>query len=259
MTIAQGLLLFIVASVAGALNSVAGGGSFLTFPALIFAGVPPVIANATNSVAVWPGGVAGAFAYRTELHEMRRELVALSAASFIGGLLGALLLLRTSDAAFMGLVPWLLLAATSLFSFGGIVTRHVRQLAAGAPASPRSQLVSLVAVQFVIGIYGGYFGGGMGIMMLASLAVMGMTRIHAMNALKTVLTTVINGIAIVAFIAAGKIAWGYALLMAVGATGGGYFGAFAARMSDPKWMRRFIMLVAWAMTAWFFAKQYGAR
>ncbi|WP_394837400.1 sulfite exporter TauE/SafE family protein [Pendulispora rubella] len=259
MTIAQGALLFAVATVAGALNSVAGGGSFLTFPALIFAGVPPVIANATNSVAVWPGGVAGAFAYRTELHEMRRELVALSASSFLGGLVGALLLLRTSDAAFMGLVPWLLLAATSLFSFGGIVTQRVRSFSTGAPVSPHAQLGSLVAVQFVIGVYGGYFGGGMGIMMLASLAVMGMTRIHAMNALKTVLTTVINGIAIVAFIAAGKIAWGYALLMAIGATGGGYMGAFAARMSDPKWMRRFILLVAWAMTAWFFVKQYGAR
>ena len=259
MTLAHGLFLFAVATIGGALNTVAGGGSFLTFPSLIFVGISPVVANATNSVAIWPAGVAGAFAYRHEMRNMGRTLAVLGIASFLGGLLGAILLLLTPDTAFMSLVPWLLLAATLLFNFGGLFTARMRKSPLEMSDRPQGPTTVSFVLQFVIGVYGGYFGGGMGIMMLATLAMMGMTNILTMNAVKTVLTTVINGIAIVAFIVAGKVIWGPALLMAVGATGGGYFGAFASRKVAPKWMRRFVLVVAWAMTAYFFIKQYAGH
>ncbi|WP_394822380.1 sulfite exporter TauE/SafE family protein [Pendulispora albinea] len=250
------LFLFTVAVFAGALNTVAGGGSFLTFPALMFVGIAPVAANATNALAIWPAGVAGAFAYRRELSRMRTSLVALSVASFLGGLVGAVLLLLTTDAAFMYFVPWLLLAATVLFSLGGVLTSRLRMDPVDEQRERRGVSATGFALQFVISLYGGYFGGGMGIMMLAAFTVMGMSDLIAMNAVKTVLTTVINGIAIVAFIAAGKVAWAPALLMAVGATLGGYGGAIVTRKVSPKWMRAFVLVVAWAMTVYFFAKQY---
>ena len=242
---------------AGALNSVAGGGSFITFPALVVAGVPPVMANTTNSVAVWPGMVAATFAYRDLMREMRRTLLVLGITSFLGGLLGASLLLRTSDAGFMRLVPWLLLLATVIFSFGGRLTARLRAPSAGEAPGMRAPTAWTVLVQFAIATYGGYFGGGMGIMTLAVLGFLGMTDIHAMNGVKAVVTTVINGISVAAFIVAGKVAWGPGLLMAVGATASSYMGATLSRKVNPKWMRRFIVLTAWCMTAAFFAKQYA--
>ncbi|HWL87737.1 MAG TPA: sulfite exporter TauE/SafE family protein [Polyangiaceae bacterium] len=262
MTFAHGLFLFGTAILAGALNTVAGGGSFLTFPALLFVGVPAIVANATNTVAVWPAGVAGAFAFRRELAETRRTLVVLGSASLLGGAVGAILLLRTTDAAFVKLVPWLLLVATLFFNLGGILSAHLRRLAAHLPGEGMDVAavgpsVKSFVVQFAIATYGGYFGGGMGILMLAVLALMGMSNIHAMNGVKTVLATATNGVAIVAFVVAGKVVWGPALVMAVGAAGGGYFGGSLSKKIDPKWMRRFVLLVAWAMTATFFAKQYG--
>jgi uncharacterized membrane protein YfcA len=249
VTIGTLALLFVAAAVGGAINSVAGGGSFVAFPALLFAGVPAVPANATNTVALWPGTLASCFAYRTELRAVRRELVPLGVAGFVGGLAGSLLLLHTSDHTFVLLIPWLLLFATALFTFGGAITKR---LGGRAQAS----LTVAATVQLFTSVYGGYFGGGLGIITLALLAVLGMTNIHEMNALKAALGTLVNGIAVVAFVLAGAIAWGPGVVMIVGGIVGGYGGAAAARRVDPKQVRRLVLVVAWAMTVYFFAKTY---
>jgi uncharacterized membrane protein YfcA len=249
VTLALRALLFLAAAVGGALNSVAGGGSFVAFPALLFAGVAPVPANATNTIALWPGSVASAIAYRRELRDLRRELVPLSVAALVGGLVGSVLLLRTSDRTFVLLIPFLLLFATLLFTFGGPIAKR---LSRGAHAP----LPAAVVAQLVISIYGGYFGGGMGIMMLAVLTLLGMTHIHRMNGLKNVLGALINGVAVVAFVLAGAVRWAPAVVMIVGGIAGGYLGASIARRVDPKYVRRLVLGIAWSMTTYFFVRTY---
>ncbi len=250
MSALDAILLAVAAALGGALNSVAGGGSFLTFPALIFAGVPPVTANATSAVALWPAAVAAAFAYRERLRESESDLVRLSVVSVVGGLVGAVLLLRTPNTTFSRLLPYLLLAATLVFTFG----KRLGKRASGAER--RLPPAAGVAVQLAIAVYGGYFGGGMGIVMLAALSATGMTNIHAMNALKTVLGALINLVAIGAFIVAGAVAWRPGVVMVVAGTLGGYLGARTAQKIDPTWVRRFVLAVGWGMTAVFFWRAY---
>jgi uncharacterized membrane protein YfcA len=247
-------LLFVAAALGGALNSVAGGGSFIAFPALVFAGVPEVAANATNSVALWPAGVASAVAYRNDMPKGRALVTTLVVASFVGSTAGAALLLKTAESTFVQLIPWLLLMAAALFSFGPRLTARFR---ASSPADVGARgLAAIGLAQTVIALYGGYFGGGMGILMLAALSLVGMTNIHAMNALKTILGAVINGVAIALFIAAGAVAWRPGSVMIVGGIAGGYAGAWAARRMDPKRVRPFVAFVAWSMTAYFFLKAF---
>jgi uncharacterized membrane protein YfcA len=250
----QTALLFVAAVLGGVLNAVAGGGSFISFPALLFVGVPPIAANATNAVALWPAGIASTFAYRKDIRTPRPVILALGLASFVGGMLGAVLLLLTSDTTFIYLLPWLLLVASALFTFGGLLTKRLR----GARDQGEGRLVLLAGAlpQLVISIYGGYFGGGMGIMMMAVWSVMGMTNIHEMNGLKGILGTIINGTAVVAFILAKAVAWAPGIVMVIGATLGAYSGASLARRLDPRWVRWFVGIVAWVMTAIFFVKAY---
>lgn len=257
MSIPQYGLLVVAAVLGGALNSVAGGGSFLTFPSLVFAGVPPVPANATNTLALWPASPAAAFAYRHELKQARSWLYGLSAISAIGGFVGALLLLRTPNPVFMRLLPGLMLVAALIFSAGGRLSEHVRGLSSRLPGGHTATLVLGGVVQLVIAAYGGYFGGGIGIMMLAAFSALGMTDIHVMNALKSSLATLINLVAIVVFVVKGAIVLEPALIMVVAATLGGYFGARTARKVDPKWVRRFVLVVAWTMTAYFAWRAYS--
>jgi uncharacterized membrane protein YfcA len=240
------IFLFAAAALGGALNSVAGGGSFIALPALLYAGVPAVSANATTTMALWPGSVSSAVAYRREITADRRWLLILSAVSLIGGLLGALLLVRTSDASFLRLLPWLMFVAAATFTFGGS-----RRVGAAAVVRP---IWLIVLLQFAIAIYGGYFGGGMGIMMLATLALSGMTDIHEMNGLKSVLGSAINGIALAEFIFKGAVAWGPGLVMVVGGIAGGYVGASVARTIDRRQVRTFVIVTAWLMTAYFFIR-----
>ena len=264
-TALEGALLFGAAALGGALNSVAGGGSFISFPALLFMRVAPVIANATNTVALWPAGVASAFTYRKDMRTARRVLYALGAASLVGGTVGSLLLLRTRESTFVHLIPFLLLVATLLFTFGNVVTRKLR----GRPPARAGDgnggthapiaLASGVILQLVIAVYGGYFGGGMGIMMLATLSIMGMTDIHAMNGLKTLLGTLINGASVVAFVIAGAVDWGPGVIMIAGGTLGGWGGASLAKRIDPKGVKLFVTVVAWAMTAYFFFDAFVRR
>jgi uncharacterized membrane protein YfcA len=242
--------LFSAAALGGGINAVAGGGSFVAFPALLFAGVAPVAANATNTIALWPGSVASAIAYRSELRNSRRELVAMGGASLVGGLAGSCVLLRTSNETFVLLVPWLLLFAALVFTWGGAILQRITRRG-------RVSLVAAAGLQLFIGIYGGYFGGGAGIMMLAVLSLIGMTDIHRMNAIKSLLATLINGVAVVAFLLAGIVAWTEGPVMIAGAVAGGYAGAAVGRRVRPQRVRNFVLGIAWMMTAYFFLRTYA--
>lgn len=248
------LFLFCAGVLGGALNSVAGGGSFIAFPALLFVGVPPIPANATNTIALWTAAAASGGAYRKRLDLPRRMMIPLFAASLIGGVVGALLLLRTPAQTFMRVLPWLTLGATLLFAFG-------RRLARGRASvmehdASSAALAGATAFQLCVAVYGGYFGGGMGIVMLAMLAALGMTDIHAMNALKSVMAFVINGIAVVMFIVFRAVYWKQGGVMIAGGIVGGYLGAHYAQKIPQPWIRLFVVLVGASMTVYFFWKAY---
>jgi len=256
------VLLFFAALIAGAINSVAGGGSFISFPVLIFAGVPPIAANATNTAALWPGTMASAFAYRKAFDdEARHLLLPLIITGVIGGVLGARILLMTPQATFLHLVPWLLLGATLLFVFSGRMTSWVRGRAGlaaiGQPTrarTPRLLLIAGLLLQLMIAIYVGYFGAGVGILVLALLAFLGMENIHAMNGMKTLLVSVINGVALVTFVVARIVLWPQALLMLVGAAAGGYGGAYLAQRMDSQHVRWVVIAIGFVMSAYFFIR-----
>lgn len=248
------IFLFVAGALGGALNSVAGGGSFVAFPALLFVGVPPIPANATNTIALWTAAFASGSAYRSRLDIARRVMAPLLAVSLVGGLLGALLLLKTPAHTFMRVLPWLTLGATLLFAFGKLLARG-RTSGIGHEATNAGIAVACVA-QFFVAIYGGYFGGGMGIVMLAMLAALGMTDIHTMNALKSVMGFLINGVAVVAFIVAGAIYWRQGGVMILGGLVGGYYGAHYAQKLSQAWVRWFVILVGTGMTIYFFIKAY---
>ena len=249
--VTTGITLFAVAIGAGAINAVAGGGSFITFPALMLAGLPGISANATNNTAMWLGTAASAMGYRQELRETRAVNLRMILASAAGSLLGALLVLLTPEGAFLKAVPFLLLTATLVFIFGPLLTRR---------HGPQADQVILptwaLPAQFVLGIYGGYFGAGVGIATLALLGQMGFTRIHQMNGLKTLLTAFMNGVAVIPFALAGAIAWHWALVMCGGAIVGGYVGARLARRAPPRLIRGLVIVIAVGMTIYFFAKTY---
>jgi len=256
MTILQASLLFIAAILGGTLNSVAGGGSFIGFPALIFTGVPPIEANATNTVALWPGSVASVRAYRKELAtQNRRLLFVLGITSLVGGVLGAVLLLRTPQSTFVQLIPYLLLLATLLFAFSKPITTLLRRYIPRGDSLSWLTLLVVAFFQLIIAVYGGYFGGGIGILMLATLGLMGMESINEMNAVKTVLQTCINGVAVITFIIAGAVEWPQAILMIAGAIIGGYGGAYYARKIEQRWVRLFVMLVGFSLTLYFFIRR----
>jgi uncharacterized membrane protein YfcA len=258
LTLTLGVTLFLAAALGGALNAVVGGATFVIFPALVFAGVPAVQANATSSVVVWPAALAGVYAYREDINLGRSLLLALGVASFAGGAVGAWLLVHTPGDAFVRLVPWLLLFATLLFTFGGTIGGWLRGGAAGGAdvGSAGKALFGVAFAQFAISIYGGYFGAGMGILMLAAYAVVSLGNIHTMNGVRSALGVLINGVAIGLFIYNRAIVWKPALVMMVGSTLAGYFGAVIARRVDPAKVKRLVMAVAWAMTAYFFFKSY---
>lgn len=228
---------------AGVLNAVAGGGSFLTFPALVWAGYPPIMANATSAVAVLPGYAGGALGFRHELRELslQRHLV-LSVVALFGGLLGALLLLVTPATVFSYVVPVLLFFATAMFALGPRIMARVRK--SGLP-------LPLLPGLFVVAIYGGYFNGGLGIMLLALFAAAGMNSLNLMNGLKNSLSFVLSFISVAAFAAAGKIIWFEGMLMMLAATLGGYQGAALSRRLPVLWVKRFVVVVGLMMTIIF--------
>jgi uncharacterized membrane protein YfcA len=252
----QSVFLFATAFVAGLINSVAGGGSFLTFPALLFAGIPPIQSNATSTAAVWPGTVASLFAYRKAFTpEARRLLPPLLITGVIGGALGARILLNTPQTTFLKLVPWLLLCATLLFVASARVTRWVRVRTSNHKSGARWLRYGGLFLELFIAMYVGYFGAGVGILILALLALLGMENIHAMNGVKTLLVSVVNGVALAMFVWSRVVVWPQALLMLTGATIGGYGGAHVAQKIDPKYVRRLVIFVGFAMSTYFFIRE----
>ena len=244
-------LVFAAGVVAGAMNALAGGGSFVSLPALIAAGVPPVLANTSSTVALYPGGLASAWAYRDGLGPVGAvPLRALLVATLLGGLAGALLLLQTSSAAFTFVLPWLLLVASIALAFG-------RRIGEALRARFRIHAHAVLAVQFGLGIYGGYFGGAVGIMMIAIWGLLDSRDLKMLNAPRTLLVSAANTVAVLAFIAAGAVRWPETLAMLLGAILGGYGGAHLGRRAAPSLVRGLTLLATACITLAFFVKTYA--
>ncbi len=236
----QIVVLTAVSMCAGAINAVAGGGTLLSFPALMAAGFDAKVANITNTVAIWPGSVGGSLAYRQELGERKRRLWLLFAPSVLGALVGALLLLSTPQSAFNAVVPFLIYFACGLLAAQSRLmqlTQSMRFISADVTQVP---IVAHLSI-FAIAVYGGYFGAGIGIMMLAVLSVVAPDTLHHSNALKGMLALVINFVALVCFAILAPVAWSVAAFMAVGSVAGGYFGVRVARHWDPRILRWLIV------------------
>src|SRR5581483_4423142 len=230
-------IVFLAAFLAGIINSIAGGGTLLSFPALVWIGRNPIVANATNSAALWPGSFAGAIGFRRDLAGVRRWLLLLIIPSVAGGAAGAILLLRTSTRTLPLLVPWLILGATILLAFQEVISRRFELLAHGHERPTRGWVVFVFAFQFLVSLYGGYFGAGMGILMLAALGLIGMTDLHQMNGLKNLLAICINGVAAIYFAVLGAVVWHDVVLMAVTSILGGFAGARLAHRFGRKFVR----------------------
>ena len=251
MTLFDIAVLVIAAFGAGVLNTIAGGGTFLTFPALVFTGMPPVAANATSAVAVFPGYLAGAFGFRNELGGFdRKRLLRLSLITLSGGAVGSGLLLVSSNEAFSIVVPFLLLAATLAFLLGD-------RIRAFAAAHARAVTPQGALGLFAVSVYGGYFNGGLGIVLLALFALWGMTDLHGMNGLKNGLSFVLSSISVAVFALAGLVAWPQALLMMLAATAGGYAGAPLARALPKQAVRWLIAAIGFGMSAVFFWRLFS--
>lgn len=236
---------------AGLLNAIAGGGTFLSFPALIYLGISPVGANATATLIALPGYISSAWGFR---HDMQREaalsLWTIAVVGIVGAGLGALLLTITPGDTFLWVVPWLLLLATAMFAFGPILLRMVQKFGVGSAGVGVSSSAILM-----VSIYGGYFNGGLGIMLLATFGFIGYSNLHAMNGLKNILSAVVSLVSAITFIAAGLIAWKPALVMALSATLGGYLGArVSRRIVRTDLLRHFVTAIGLAMAAVFFLR-----
>lgn len=250
----------VVASVlGGAANSVAGGGTLLTFPALVGLGVPVVSANATSTVALWPGGLSSMLGYRDVLRGVRTWARALIVPSLLGGLTGAWLLTRTTDAQFKTIVPWLVLGATLLFLSQKRVGAWLRSRAGVATQGATSDDTLppppgawAIVVQFFVAVYGGYFGAGAGIVMLAAFGLLGLTNVHQMNGLKNFLALLFNFVAIVTFALSGLVHWPIAVIMAVGSAVGGHYAARFAQRTNQDVMRQLIGVIGVASAVWLF-------
>ena len=251
MTLGEGGVLLAASAVAGAVNSLAGGGSLITFPLLVWLGREPILANATNTVSLWPGSIAALHGYRRELDGLRDWIVLGTFPSIAGGVIGAMLLLRTPSPVFAWLVPYLILFATALFALSEPINAVARRRAdpssrgEGPPRSPRWGPILLY--QLGVSIYGGYFGAGIGIMMLAGLALAGFTAIHRTIALRNYYAIVINGIAAVYFVLFGPIAWGDAAVLTAGQIAGGLVGARVARQLPATTVRWVVVTIGVAM------------
>ena len=241
------------------MNSVAGGGTLVTFPALIWIGIDPKAANVTSTVALWPGSLGGMLGFRRELSGSRRWMLLLAPSSIIGGLIGAVLLLKTPSRVFSSIVPYLILFATILFALQEPLTRWVRRenqetahkevMKTDRSASlTRAWWIGAAIFQFFTAIYGGYFGAGIGIVMLAVLGLLGLTDIHQMNGLKNFFAVCINVIASIYFMLRGQVMWTAAIIMIAGAIAGGYGGAGLARKLGRRFVRRAVIAIGLIMT-----------
>jgi uncharacterized membrane protein YfcA len=255
------LWLAVAAFLAGVLNAVAGGGSFLSFPALLGMKILPVQANATNTVAIWPGQLTSVWAYRDDVRKNLHSAWPMGLAGLLGGTAGAVVLLNTPQKTFMHLVPWLLLGGASIFAMSGPVTRwlHRRMLdrrkGSGQGGEPTPRRVPLFFAAMVVSFYVGYFGAGAGFLFMTLLALFGYEDIHAINALKVVANLLANGMAFVIFVVDGQVVWRYCLLAMVTCAIGGYSSARFAKMVPQKVLRGLVVVIGLSMATWFFWRQ----
>lgn len=245
-------LLLLAGLLGGIINSIAGGGSFITFPALLLAGVPAVSANASNTFAACAGYLSGTWALRREILQSRRELLRLLLISAVGGAAGALLLTQTSDQNFRSAVPWLLLFATLIFIFGAQLNRAMQRWAASHRRANQAQKLFILALFLGVSVYGGFFNAGLGIMTLSYLSLAGHSNINEMNALKLLYSSSISICAILLFIAADLIAWHETLALLIGTLIGGYLAGHLSRRLPQLWVRRAIIVASLGITGYFF-------
>jgi len=250
------LSLFTAGFFGGILNSIAGGGSFITFPALLFFGVPPISANATNTFASCAGYLSGAYAFRKDLREHKKKLPLIILISLTGGISGAWLLLQTPESTFREIIPWLLLFATLLFIFGEKINSALKQFASYHQHASIIGRLLLILLLLGICIYGGFFNAGLGIIVLSYLALAGYSNINTMNGLKLLVSSTISLIAIVLFIYSGVIAWHEGISVLLGTLVGGYVAAHVSRKLSQKHVRSFIVMVSFGITAYFFIDMY---
>ena len=257
------VLLCLTAALAGAVNSVAGGGTLLTFPVLMallshkpgFEETASVVANETSTAALIPGIFAAAWGYRGQLAHSRTWLKRLIIPSALGGLIGGLLVTELPAGAFKSLVPWLILTAALLFVLQPQIAKWTGIGKSQAEPS-RTGIAAIVVFQFFVAVYGGYFGAGIGILMLSALAMMGLSDIHVMNGLKNCLAFSINGMAVAVFLTRGQIAWDYALPMIVSSIIGGYVGARTAQKIDRQIVRRIVVVIGFSLATYYFYRQF---
>jgi uncharacterized membrane protein YfcA len=254
LPITHALISFAAAFAAGSINSVAGGGTLVSFPALIWLGLNSVTANATSTVAIWPGSLGAMWGYRRELRTTRARMLALIVPSLIGGVAGAWLLNVTPPGVFDKLVPFLILFATLLFMAQEAVQRMLNT-AEAAKHQSNKWLAGAIVFQLFVALYGGYFGAGTGILMLAALSVLGLTDIHQMNGLKNFFAVCINGVAALYFVASNMVYWPDVLIMALGAIAGGIGGAGMARKLGRTAVRRIVIGIGFAMAISLFIKK----
>jgi len=241
------VLLFAAALAAGAINSVAGGGTLLSFPALLAVGVSPVAANATSTVALVPGSLSAFWGYRGEMQDAQADLRRWAAPSLLGGAVGAWLAVHIGDKAFSHLVPYLILGATGLFLLQGPLRAWLNARPAPEGQSHSPFHIGATIFQFLVAVYGGFFGAGIGILMLAAMGILGLTNIHRMNGLKNFAAICINGVAALTFVFSGKVHWPLALLMMAAAIVGGYSGAGLAKRVGQQNVRRAVVVIGLAM------------
>lgn len=234
--------------VSGAINAVAGGGTFITFGVLTLFGMPPIMANASSSLIQFPGYMTSTYAYKAEITRIWRQALPLLAASAVGALIGSLALLAIDNPAFRTIVPWLLLAATAIFAAGPAIKRwqHSRQ-----ERGPGSKSTGLV-LQFITSVYGGFFGAGMGIMMLATLSMTESDDFHRINALKNLISILIAVIAMAIFTSGGLVSWPEVLIMVPAVALGGYLGVWVARRVPQSVMQIFVVAVGFALSTYYF-------
>lgn len=262
MHIGHVLTVMAAAFTAGAINSIAGGGTLVSFPALLGIGLSGQQANVTSTLALWPGSWGGFWGHREDLAGIKSFALRLVPPSLLGGALGAWLMLVTPQKVFDQLVPWLILAATILLAANDPVGRLLKRM--GSHDRTPGWWIAAIGFQFIVGIYGGYFGAGIGILMLAALSLLGLTDIHQMNGLKNLLALCMNGIAIFAFLAMeflrhpGNVQWYLAGLMAVAAGLGGLFGSHMAHRVGRTTVRIGVIGIGFALSAWYFYKTYAA-
>ena len=257
--ILKGGELILAGCIAGAMNAIAGGGTLVTFPTLIFVGLPSITANATSTVALLPAALASVAGYRSHVPTVARWLKVFAPVSLLGGLVGGVLLVRTPERVFDWLVPFLLLFATVLFMLHSAISRFsgFRVVEARGVAPSRARLAGGVLFQLAVAVYGGYFGAGIGILMLASLSMQGFEDVHQMNTLKVMLGFLINVVAAAYFVASGLVDWPRAGMMACGTIIGGFFGAHLAQRVSQRIVRGAITAIGILITAVMFYRQFS--